>query len=181
MKNDLIIHNVLVKKDENGLFCLNDLWKAAGGNEKDKPSRWDRTDKAQEFINYQANLKSHICPFRKSSGRYGGTYANKAIVIDYAMWISPEFKNHVIKVFDDYVVNSVKQTTETSVALIRHNVNSIMDTLNDASVSLDEIKQCGKSWGSAGASIRAAKKEAISELEKAKDEIQYKLDFIEGK
>lgn len=37
------------------------------------------------------------------SGRYGGTYAHKDIAIGFAMWLSPEFKVHVIHVYQKYL------------------------------------------------------------------------------
>lgn len=33
------------------------------------------------------------------AGRYGGTYANKDIAFEFAMWISPEFKIYIVKEF----------------------------------------------------------------------------------
>ena len=33
------------------------------------------------------------------AGRYGGTYAHKDIAMEFAMWISPEFKVYLIKEF----------------------------------------------------------------------------------
>jgi hypothetical protein len=37
------------------------------------------------------------------SGRNGGTYAHKDIAMDFAMWLSPEFKFHVIHVYQTYL------------------------------------------------------------------------------
>ena len=39
-----------------------------------------------------------ICIIAKT-GRYGGTYAHKDIAMEFAMWISPEFKVYLIKEF----------------------------------------------------------------------------------
>ncbi len=33
------------------------------------------------------------------AGRYGGTYAHKDIALEFAMWISPEFKIYIVKEF----------------------------------------------------------------------------------
>lgn len=37
------------------------------------------------------------------SGRYGGTYAHKDIAMEFAMWLSPEFKLHVIHAYQQYL------------------------------------------------------------------------------
>jgi hypothetical protein len=36
-------------------------------------------------------------------GKYGGTYAHKDLAIDFAMWLSPEFKFNVIHVYEKYL------------------------------------------------------------------------------
>jgi hypothetical protein len=46
-----------------------------------------------------ANLKGII----SRSGRYGGTYAHKDIAMEFAMWLSPEFKLHVIHAYQQYL------------------------------------------------------------------------------
>jgi hypothetical protein len=47
----------------------------------------------------QLNGKSII----SRAGRYGGTYAHKDIAMDFAMWLSPEFKFNVIHVYQTYL------------------------------------------------------------------------------
>lgn len=36
---------------------------------------------------------------RSSTGRYGGTFAHKDIALEFASWLSPEFKLYLIKEF----------------------------------------------------------------------------------
>lgn len=42
------------------------------------------------------------------TGRYGGTYAHKDIAMEFATWISPEFKLLVIKEFERLKENEAK-------------------------------------------------------------------------
>lgn len=49
---------------------------------------------------YQWVEKTNAIGIISRSGRYGGTYAHKDIAMEFATWISPEFKLLVIKEFD---------------------------------------------------------------------------------
>ena len=42
------------------------------------------------------------------TGRYGGTYAHKDIAMEFAMWISPEFKVYLIREFQRLKENEQK-------------------------------------------------------------------------
>lgn len=43
------------------------------------------------------------------AGRYGGTYAHKDIVLEFASWLSPEFKLYVIQEFERLKKNEAYQ------------------------------------------------------------------------
>ena len=43
--------------------------------------------------------KTNAIGIISKAGRYGGTYAHKAIAFEFAMWISPEFKVYLIREF----------------------------------------------------------------------------------
>lgn len=49
---------------------------------------------------YQWVDKTNAIGIKAKAGRYGGTYAHKDIALEFATWISPEFKLLVIKEFD---------------------------------------------------------------------------------
>lgn len=49
-RNDLTIFNTTVRRNQVGLYSLNDLHKAAGGLEKDRPRDWLKTKDAKEYI-----------------------------------------------------------------------------------------------------------------------------------
>lgn len=91
----------------DGLYSLNDLHKASGGEKRHQPSDFIRLDQTQALITElnsedSRNLNVQICTFKNSEkslfkplkvfqGRNGGTYACKELVIAYAAWISPAF------------------------------------------------------------------------------------------
>lgn len=45
------------------------------------------------------DCKTRAIGIRATTGRYGGTYAHRDIALEFAMWISPEFKVYLIKEF----------------------------------------------------------------------------------
>lgn len=49
--SDLIILEKPIRQ-QNGLYCLNDLHKASGGASKHRPNQWLRNEKTIEFIEY---------------------------------------------------------------------------------------------------------------------------------
>lgn len=81
----------------NGLYSLNDLHKAAGKEEKNKPSEWMRNQQTQDLVSEIS--KVGIPAFETKRGNGAGIYACKELVIAYAAWISAAFHLKVIRVF----------------------------------------------------------------------------------
>lgn len=104
--NNLIIANTSINVN-NGLYSLNDLHKASGGEEKDAPSRFIRLDSTKALIEEISNENNRqpetgIEPIKVIRGGDGiqGTFVCKELVYAYAMWISPAFNLKVIRAFD---------------------------------------------------------------------------------
>ena len=61
--------------------------------------------KSQSGLNrFKISVKEFVAQtnaigLQAKAGRYGGTYAHKDIALEFAMWISPEFKLYLIKEF----------------------------------------------------------------------------------
>ncbi|WP_392552901.1 KilA-N domain-containing protein [Orbus wheelerorum] len=102
--NQLItIENVVIRQDEQGLYCLNDFHRAAGSIHHKRPSKWLFTNQAQELIQElspNSGLGQNITNVVKG-GVNPGTYVCKELVYAYAMWISPTFNLKVIRTFDE--------------------------------------------------------------------------------
>ena len=90
----------------DGLFCLNDLHRASGGEDRHQPAKFVRLDQTQALITELGNSPDlaslentpelHIFTIQ---GRNGGTYACRELVVAYAAWISAAFHLQVIRVF----------------------------------------------------------------------------------
>lgn len=100
---------------KDGLYCLNDLHKASGADNKNRPSIWLENAKTKELIGeilkagFSASGDTVIPVSVAKGGRSSGTYACKELVYAYAMWISPEFHLHVIRAYDALVTGQLEE------------------------------------------------------------------------
>ena len=92
----LAIGDITVRQ-YNGLFSLNDLHKASGGNPGQRPGEFMRNQQTKELVEEISN--AGISAFESRKGNNGGTYACRELVIAYAAWISAAFHLKVIRVF----------------------------------------------------------------------------------
>ena len=170
----LKVANLEVKTNSDGMYCLNDLHKAAGGSKKDQPSNWLASAKTEDLI--QEVLNTGIQGIKTTAGRYGGTFVCRELVYSYAMWVSAAFNLEVIRVFDK---TAQAQSGLQSIAVsVRSAAQSLSTQINETSVIIEELKGHGSSWSSYGSQIKKAKREAVKEFEQLKNEIQMKLDLI---
>ena len=105
------IDGAVIRQDQYGRYCLNDLHKASGGEDKHAPYRFVRNEQTQALIaeiNRSPNMVN-ACEMIKG-GLDQGTYVVKQIVYAYAMWISAAFNLKVINTFDA-VLNQPQITT----------------------------------------------------------------------
>lgn len=98
---EIMINNEAVSVNSAGLFKINDLHKAAGGLEKDKPSNWMNTNQFKELRDLVEIAGNPAIV----SNQGVGTYCCKELVYAYAMWISAAFHLRVIQAFDRLVVS----------------------------------------------------------------------------
>jgi len=111
----LTIANTLIKQDENNLFCLNDLHKAAGNEPKFKPSLWLRSQQSKDLIS-ELSTYSCLAPIEvHKGGKTPGTFVVKELVYAYAMWISPSFHLAVIRAYDALVTQPTINLTDFQV------------------------------------------------------------------
>ena len=91
--------DAVVIRQQDGLYCLNDLHKAAGAESNQQPAFFLRNDQTQAL---QTEVEATGTPAIKTvlgKGKAQGTYACRELVIAYAAWINAAFHLKVIRVF----------------------------------------------------------------------------------
>ena len=107
--NELTIADTTIHRDSNDRYCLNDLHRAAGGEEKHSPNRWARSAACKSLI-LLLTPKKALAPFEiVKGGAAPGAYGCKEVVYSYAMWVSTEFHLKVIEAYDALVTQPPTQ------------------------------------------------------------------------
>ena len=107
----LTIIGTSIRQDAHGRYCLNDLHRAAGGSEKDKPANFLRADGVAAFIAEldRTDAQNRASVSSTKGGPNQGTYAAELVVYRYAAWISAAFEVQVYSVFRDWARGSVER------------------------------------------------------------------------
>jgi len=101
MKSLTLINQTIRQHD--GLYSLNDLHLASGGEEKHQPAFFLRNEQTKALIEELSSANLQTLKTVVGKGKAQGTYACKELVIAYAAWISAAFHLKVIGVFLDSV------------------------------------------------------------------------------
>lgn len=98
---------------KDGLYCLNDLHKASGGEKKNGPSYFMELESTSalvfEIMKSDTEITVSEVAVKIKGGKGQGTYASKELVYAYAMWISPAFNLAVIKAYDALVTGQLEE------------------------------------------------------------------------
>jgi len=173
MTDPIIISSANIKINSDGLYCINDLHKASGGEAKHGPTHWLALENTKGMTDLA--LTKGIPVIKKSSGRYGGTYVCKQLVYSYAMWISPEFSFEVIEFFDRN--KKVENKLNNLVDSVHRLGEGVTKHLDSASLTFDDMDNHGSNWGTYGVSIRKAKRECRKVIFELADKMQIKMEF----
>lgn len=85
-----MFHATPIRRDQEGRYCLNDLHRAADGEQRHQPRYWLANEQTKALVTAVSNSGNPlIAPVDLSRSRYSGTYAHEDLAIDYAAWISP--------------------------------------------------------------------------------------------
>jgi hypothetical protein len=96
----LTISDISIRQDEEGRYCLNDLHRASGEEQRHRPKYWLENQQVIDligFIRSEASIGG-IPPILAKQGL--GTFVCRELVYAYAMWISPAFHLKVIRAYD---------------------------------------------------------------------------------
>lgn len=119
-KLSIKINNQIVEvtMDDNGRYCLNDLFKASGGNASKAPQKflrsqheidtyrlWDENDKRQ-IVSCQ-NLDNYVIQMKIN--RATKTFGSRKTALKYAMFIDKNFYEAVVEAFDKLSTGDVQE------------------------------------------------------------------------
>lgn len=134
---EVVIGNTTIGQDEEGRYCLNDVHKAGGEEITKAPAQWMRHGASKE-LQEVIMLKSTINPVETKPGRTGGTYAVKALVYAYAMWISPGFHLMVIEAYDRMVTEGVAIHENAAQDLLNNSLKYLQTLVGQAQALVEE-------------------------------------------
>ena len=98
---NIVMFETSIRQDKDGRYCLNDLHKAAGGEERHSPNRWTRTEGYNALLDELTQVFAFDPAKSIRGGSNPGTYVVKSLAIRYAMWISPSVLDLFIKQIED--------------------------------------------------------------------------------
>ncbi len=122
-------------RQHDGLYCLNDLHKMAGGKIKDTPSRFIILAKTQSQIQAFERLAQIHNPKKGSDlspvirvingGDMQGVYACKPLMFSYTSWLNADFHALVFTVFDRVATGEL-----TNLASLTADITHATESLN---------------------------------------------------
>ena len=148
----ITILNTPIRQTADGLFCVNDLHKAAGGAKKDKPSNWLRlestkgivreleSERNQVLTSEDLSINRHLRVVSGSPESGGGAFVARELVYAYAMWISPKFHLQVIRTFDAHVQAQIAALAQDATSYQAIAMSSDDLLISDAAIIL-KVKQ----------------------------------------
>lgn len=177
----------------DGLYCLNDLHKMAGGSKKDTPSRFIRLARTKgqiqafekmEFAKNQKMGSATHNPYMGSEsqnqkmgsdnspvirvingGDMQGVYACKPLMFAYTAWLDDDFHALVYNVFDR-VATATKPLTLSE---------TFHQKTADLKAVIDYLHECGSGLATHG---KKTKPRLMRELQELLNHIQPQLPFI---
>lgn len=108
------IDGAVIRQDQYGRYCLNDLHKASGSERKNQPQYFLENKQTQDLVQALTDTGIPVSPINViRGGLEQGTYVVKQIVYAYAMWISAAFNLKVINTFDAVATGAMQPQITT--------------------------------------------------------------------
>ena len=101
--SDLTPFGFNISREQTGMICLNDIWKAADSPKNKSVTDWMRLDSSKNFIETAIRFldmgKSHIIKVQRGKGKVQGTFAHQQIALEYAQYLDPKLAIYVNELF----------------------------------------------------------------------------------
>jgi hypothetical protein len=105
MSESRLTYNGRPIRERGEMLSLTDMWRAAGGSDSQRPSKWLEIDGTDVFVNHISSLLNVPVGdiIQSERGRNGGTWAHWQIGMAYAKYLSPEFHAWCNQVVRDHM------------------------------------------------------------------------------
>ncbi|KGU87190.1 KilA-N domain-containing protein [Pseudomonas mediterranea] len=168
----LMIAGIEIHKDQDGRFSLNDFHKAAGGEDRHRPSRWVENQQAQDLVDEIG--KAGIPALRVvRGGRAPGTYACKELVYAYAMWVSPVFSLHVIRTFDTVAANDHVIPQEKRLPIAAENLDAAKRIAESLGLAGNQAMLCANNMVKSAIGVDLMEMAGVKRLVNESQELNY--------
>ncbi|WP_151789814.1 KilA-N domain-containing protein, partial [Acinetobacter nosocomialis] len=183
-ENPITLGSIVIRQDNEGRFCLNDLHKASFAKVSKKPSEWLRNQQTKEIINElvtEAGNPASVIQTIKG-GLLQGTYAVKELVYAYAMWISPSFHLQVIRAYDEMIVKQLEKARNNSMGMLHIPEPISPDTNRYTVVKRDGITTLrdAKDVSFVNAAHVSDLRRDLGTVIRALEELRYRTKIVDG-
>ena len=137
----LVVADTDIHQDAAGRYSLNDLHRAAGGEERHRPNYFLKNQQTAALI---AEIEKAGIPAIEARQRVG-TFVCKELVYAYAMWISPQFHLKVIRAYDRLATQGVAVHEDVALDVLK-NPLKYLDALMMQAKEIEKDVYCWRMW-----------------------------------
>lgn len=156
MSNKLIIADNTININADGLYCLNDLHKAAKiegiATDSQKPSEFLRGASVKAFVEELSKAGNPAPVKTVKGGVKPGTYADELVAMRYAAWVSPAYEIQVYKAVQalkrgdlDSAVEITKSNAAAEALAEQRRSNAVEKQIKNAAAIYELLPKLGDS------------------------------------
>ncbi len=102
---NLVMFDTSIRQDKEGRYCLNDLHKAAGGENRHRPSMWTENQQTKELIDELVTMDFGNAPAVSiRGGKNSGTYVCKELLLAYSIWLNNKVFLKLAQALTDFAI-----------------------------------------------------------------------------